>query len=102
MDGQYRGPTPSMRPVNIGDLSRLARMISCVRGVVWVIQQGICSTWNKSELHRFKVKRSFGCQPSASVRNENRGGGSSPSCRSHFDKSIERALIRHGVPVLKR
>ncbi len=35
MDGQYRGPTPSMMPAYMGDLSRLARMTSWVRSLVY-------------------------------------------------------------------
>ena len=36
MEGQYRGPTPSMTPENRGDRSRLARMTAWVSGVVEV------------------------------------------------------------------
>ena len=100
IDGQYRGPTPSIRPVYIGDLSRFARIMSCVRRVVWVIQQGVCSTWNIRSPEEFRVKRSAGSFSRNSGRNENAGGGSSPSCRSHRVKSIERAFNRQGVPVL--
>jgi hypothetical protein len=86
----------------MGDLSRLARITSWVRLFVWVIQHGICSTWNIDPFARFNVNISSGAGPNSSSLNEKRGGGSSPSCRSQRLRSIERAFSRHGVPVLKR
>src|ERR1017187_413178 len=42
MEGQYLGPTPSITPVNNGERSSPARIISCVSLFVCVIQQGSC------------------------------------------------------------
>ena len=39
-DGQYRGPVPSMTPVYMGERSRAARMIACVRSPVCVMWHG--------------------------------------------------------------
>src|SRR5437016_4080008 len=49
----------------------------------------------------FKVNTSFG-PGLANGRKLKRGGGSSPSCFSHQSKSMDRLLIRQGVPVLNR
>jgi hypothetical protein len=73
--------------------------MSCVSGVVWVIQQGICSTWNSLSSLKFSVKISF-LNFSISGQKAKRGGGSSPNWTSHREKSMERPLIRQGVPVL--
>ena len=54
--------------------------------------------WNDAS---FNVKTSFSSE-SPKGRKLKRGGGSSPSCFSHLSKSIERLLIRQGVPVLNR
>ena len=42
IDGQYRGPVLLITPVYSGERSRPPRMISCVRSLVCVIQQGNC------------------------------------------------------------
>ena len=49
----------------------------------------------------FSVKTSF-ANNAGKGKKLNRGGGSSPSCFSQRSKLIERRLMRHGVPVLKR
>ena len=71
-----------MTPLYIGDRSRPARMMSCVRAFVCVVQHGICA----------------GCM-AASPRNENTGTGSvSPCCSSRVEKSIERpSMTRRGA-----
>src|SRR5215210_3251386 len=97
MEGQYRGPVPFIRPEYKGDLSRLSRMMAWVAGVVRVIQQGRCSIWNFPKRKKFSAS---GSSASNSGTNVNIGGGSSPSCLSHFEKSIDRRFSRHGVPVL--
>ena len=99
IEGQYRGPVPSIRPLYKGDLPRFAAIMSCVFVVVFVIQQGSCSTWNFSAFVQFSVYKSLS-SPLSKGRNPNRGGGSSPIWIWHREKSIERRLIRQGVPVL--
>ncbi len=76
---------PGSTPVNIGERSSPARMISWVRSLVWVIQQGTCA----------------GCS-SRLPMNENTGSGESPGCASMTEKSMLRASRRGGVPVLRR
>ena len=39
MEGQYRGPIPSMTPEKRGDRSRLARMMAWVFSLVYVMWQ---------------------------------------------------------------
>src|SRR2546423_13725418 len=86
-----------MRPEYRADFSRFLRMISCVFSVVFVIQQGICSTGNIEE---------WDCLGAAAAspfgKKLKNVGGSSPNCFSHRLKSMDRWLIRQGVPVLKR
>ena len=63
--GSSAGRRPRSAPVYSGERSSAPRMISWVRSLVWVIQQG---TWR-------------GCS-SREPRNENTGAGSSPGCCS--------------------
>jgi len=72
-----------MAPVNIGERSSEPRMMSWVRALVWVIQQG---SWR-------------GCCARL-PRKENTGTGSSPCCSARREKSMVRPSRRGGVPVL--
>src|ERR687885_571011 len=89
-----------MRPRYRGDRCRFLEIIDAVSEVVRVIQHGNCSTWNKPSASKFRVNTSSGVF--RTEVEDNRGGGSSPSCRSTIPKSIVLPLIRHGVPVLNR
>ena len=75
-----------MMPEYIGDRSRLARMMSCMRSFVCVIQQG---SWR-------------GCSICGSIREKDGTGSISPGCSLHLLKSIERPSMRAGVPVFRR
>ena len=76
-------------------------IISWVVGVVWVSQQGSCSTWNVPVSSKLSVNDSS--LPRSTVsKNESRGGGSSPAWISSDPKSTELPFNRQGVPVLKR
>ncbi len=74
-----------MTPVNIGERSSPARMISCVRSLVCVIQHG---TWR-------------GCIVRPPM-NENTGTGSSPGWVASAARSMVRPSSRGGVPVFSR
>ncbi len=69
----------------MGERSRLARMMSWVRALVWVIQQLTCA----------------GCC-SRLPRKDITGKGVSPGCSVITEKSTERPSMRGGVPVFSR
>ena len=81
MDGQYRGPTPSIRPPYIADFDRFSSIISCVFSLVKVIPHETCSAVG------FLDKK------------ENIVGSSSPGCFSNFSQFIDFPFSLGGVPV---
>ena len=72
--------------MNIGLRSKPERMMSCVRRLVCVIQQGTCR----------------GCIAALPMKLNTGTGSRSPGCSSHFEKSMVRPSIRGGVPVFRR
>src|SRR5580704_14455658 len=86
IDGQYRGPTPSIafKPY-IGDRCRLARISACVSALVCVMWHANCGPGNLGR-----------------ERYENVSGTGLGGCASVREKSTDLLCTRGGVPVLSR
>ena len=82
IEGQYLGPTHSIIPAYIGDLSRFFKIISWVFSFVLVRWQGICFL------------------SGLSGKKEKNDGFSSPQCSSRIEKFIVLPSSLGGVPVL--
>jgi len=84
IEGQYRGPTPSICPPYMAERSRFSRIMSWVFSFVWVIPHEI-----------WRVK-------GALFIKENSVGSSSPGCESSTSQLIVFPFNRGGVPVFRR
>src|ERR1700682_1331758 len=82
MEGQYRGPGPSIFPLYIGERCKLAKMMSRVCAVVYVKWQSNCPSRQR-----------------AGGSNEKVSGSWLGSCADVTLKSMLRLWTRGGVPV---
>jgi hypothetical protein len=105
MGGAMMSPVGRFALLRATRKDEMLRMMSWVRALVWVIQQGICCGC----IATLPMKLNTGIDPSGepagcapACRAAVVAATPSPGCSRHLEKSIVRPSRRGGVPVFKR